>query len=958
MRASRGGSRLRRLAVAALATMACLAALAPAAQGSFGLEGLDVTFSAADGSMISRAGLHPFAMRTSFRFPSEEIGGEPILQEAPKDIRLRQIAGFAGNPTAVKPCTNADFLTLRPISNKVPECSDESAIGTVLVEIAGTGEGVGHFGPSPVYELAPPPGVAAKLGMWVQNVPITVEVGVDEAAPHEVIASLSNISEVIEVLGSELTLWGVPADPRHDEERGACTVASVTECAFEGARKPFLTLPRACRGPLGTSWSADSWVHPGAFFSGEALTHGESGAPEGFGDCGGLDFGPRIAAKPSSRAAQSPSGLDFSLDVEDEGLTNANEGARAASDIEKTVVTLPEGMSVNPSQAEGLEACSEAQLAEETAFTPPGVGCPQASKIGTVEVETPLLEEKLLKGSLFVAEPYHNLAGDSLIALYVAIQDPGLGIGLSIPLRVEADPATGRLTTTAEDLPQLPFSHFRLHFREGGRAPLISPPGCGTFSAKALLYPYSGNPPLLSTSTFQIVSGPDNSPCPSGAAPFDPSFEAGTVNNAAGRYSPFYMRIARGDGEQDLTRLSQVLPPGVAGKLTGIPYCPEAGIAQAMARTGEHGGTAELADPSCPAASQIGRTIAGAGVGSQLTYVPGRLYLAGPYHGDPLSVVSITPALAGPFDAGTVVVRFALALDPVSGEVKLDGSASDPIPHILQGIPLSVRDLRAYVDRPEFTFNATSCEEEQARAQLFGGGTVLAPTPDTPVDASARYQAAGCRALGFKPKLAIALRGGTRRGSHPALRAIVTPRPFRDANFSRAVVTLPHSAFLEQAHIRTVCTRVQFAAGAGNGEQCPAGSVYGHARAFTPLLDEPLAGPVFLRSSSHNLPDLVVALHGVVDIDLDARIDSVHGGIRSTFVAIPDAPVSSFVLDMQGGKKGLIVNSRNLCLKPDANRAKANLLAHDGKAERLKPVVEAPGCAKARHKKHRRHRRR
>ena len=299
-----------------------------------------------------------------------------------------------------------------------------------------------------------------------------------------------------------------------------------------------------------------------------------------------------------------------------------------------------------------------------------------------------MLEGKLLKGSLFVAEPYRNLAGDSLIAVYVVIKDPALGILVKQPLEVTPDPSSGRLLATAQDMPQLPFSHFRLHFREGARAPLISPPGCGDFTTEATLYPRAGGPPVTSSSEFQIISGPNNTPCPTGPATFNPGFEAGTLDNAAGRYSPFEMRLTRGDGEQDITKFSSVLPPGVVARLVGTSWCPESGIAQAKGRTGEHGGQDELDHPSCPAASEIGTTLAGAGVGSQLTYVPGKLYLSGPYNGAPLSVVSITPAVAGPFDAGTVVVREALTLNSVTGVAEVDGAAIGPDPPHPPGDPV------------------------------------------------------------------------------------------------------------------------------------------------------------------------------------------------------------------------------------------------------------------------------
>ncbi len=765
--------------------------------------------------------------------------------------------------------------------------------------------------------------------------------------PYNLSAAAVNILQAANFYSAELQLWGIPAAHSHDPYRGSCLnlesgpagePLSLGTCDTGAPEVPFLTLPRSCHGPLITSFEAISWQQPDA--------EPDTGLAEaaGMSGCSALGFNPQITAKPTTLAAQSPSGLDFSLDLQNEGLTNP--AGLSNADLEKAVVTLPEGITANPSLAEGLGVCSEQELARETPSSAPGAGCPEASKIGTVEVQSPLIEEPLA-GTLYVAKPYEN-PFDSLLALYMVIKSANLGIVVRQPLKVEPDPTTGQLIATAEEVPQLPFSELRLHLREGGRSPLISPPRCGSFDATATLYPSSGGAPASATSAFQIASGPNEGPCPpGGVAPFHPSFEAGSLNNSAGAYSPFEMRLTRKDGEQDMTRFSAVLPPGVLGKLAGLAKCPDSAIAQAKARTGPHGGREELERPSCPASSKIGRVLGGAGVGSQLTYVPGSLYLAGPIGGDPLSVVAIVPALAGPFDAGTVVVREALTLNPLTAEVEVDGAHSDPIPHILKGIPLNVRDLRVYADRPNFTLNPTDCEPSSARATLFGSFLKpLDPSDDVPIGLSARYQAADCAALGFKPEVRIALKGGTKRGKFPALSATVTPRA-GDANFKSAVVTLPHSAFLEQGHFKTICTRVQFAAGGGNGEQCPAASIYGTARATSPLLEEPFSGPVFLRSSNHNLPDLVVALHGLVNIDLASRIDSHKGGIRSTFEAIPDAPVSRFVLEMQGGAKGLIVNSTDLC--SSVNRAKGTLSAQSGKLERIEPVV-APRCPKA--KKH------
>ena len=587
----------------------------------------------------------------------------------------------------------------------------------------------------------------------------------------------------------------------------------------------------------------------------------------------------------------------------------------------------------------------------------PGQGCPEASKVGSLEVETPLLEGKLLRGSLYVAsqdDPATTQPGaenpfDSLIALYLVIKDPELGILVKLPMRVApneaAGPDAGRLIATlgepGYEIPQVAHvSHFHLHLREGGRSPLITPAHCGTYTTKALLTPWAAPAkPLPTFSEFQITRGPGGAPCPpKGAPPFVPGFSAGTQSNDAKSYSPFAMRITRRDGDQDLTKLSATLPEGVLGGVAGIPKCSNAQIAAAATRSGK----AELASPSCPQASRIGRTEAGAGVGSTLTFVPGFLYLAGPYHGDPLSVVSITPAVAGPFDVGSVIVRFAMDLNPNTLQVEVDGAASDPIPHILRGIVLKVKDLRAYVDRDRFIFNPTDCSPFQTQATLFGSAAnVFDPADDAPVSVADRFQAANCASLPFKPAFSFKLKGGTHRGDHPALRSVVTPRP-QDANFATAAITLPRSAFLDQGHIRTICTRVQYAANA-----CPPAAVYGHARAWSPLVSQPAEGPVYLRSSNHKLPDLVMALKGPpeaeVNFDLVGRIDSHKGGIRANFESLPDVPVSRFVLDMQGGNKGLIVNSRELCAH--SSKAIARLVGQNGKPYEFAPPVQPSGCA-------------
>ncbi len=541
-----------------------------------------------------------------------------------------------------------------------------------------------------------------------------------------------------------------------------------------------------------------------------------------------------------------------------------------------------------------------------------------------MEVTTPLLDHGI-KADVYLAKQQDN-PFNSLLALYIAGRDAESGVVLKLSGQVKAED-DGRLVTTFDNQPQVPFSKLHLELFGGPRAPLRTPSACGAHTATAELTPWSGNAPVELWSSFQITQGPAGAPCPNGA--FDPKLAAGTTNPLAAAYSPFTLRLSRADGTQELGAITATLPPGLIGKLAGVPYCPDAALAaiSGALRTG----AAQIASPSCPAASQVGTVTVGAGAGPNPFYTQsGRAYLAGPYKGAPLSVAVVTPAVAGPFDLGNVVVRNALRIDPATTQVT---AVSDPLPSILHGIPLDLRDVRVDLSRPDFTLNPTSCDPMAIDATLTG-------TQGASASRSERFQVANCDKLAFKPKLSIRLKGGIRRSDHPALRAQLVMPKKTGANIARASVALPHSEFLAQSHIRTICTRVQFAAGSGGGEACPAGSVYGHARAFSPLLDKPLEGPVYLRSSSHRLPDLVAALNGQIDVELSGRIDTTNdGGIRTTFALVPDAPVSKFVLSMKGGKKGLLENSRNLC--KSTNRATVKFDGQNGKVSDFTPMVEA-----------------
>jgi hypothetical protein len=632
--------------------------------------------------------------------------------------------------------------------------------------------------------------------------------------------------------------------------------------------------------------------------------------PQGMIGCGRLAFTPSIAVKPTTLAVQSPTGLDFALDVNDEGLKNPS--GLAQSDIKKAVVTLPEGMTANPSLAEGLAVCGEEDLARETATSEPGQGCPEESKIGTVEVQTPLLAETL-KGGLYIAKPYQNPFG-SLLALYFVIKDPTLGIKIVQAAKVIPDSTTGRIVTVVENIPQLPFSHFKLHFREGARSPLVSPPGCGTYNATAELTPWAGGAPVTTSSAFQIIVGPDEGPCPRGGTPpFAPEAVSGTQNNNAGAYSPFYLRIGRKDGEQELTRFTTNLPSGLTGNLSGIPFCPDSAIETARTKTG----TQETNEPSCPTASQIGHTLVGAGVGGVLAYAPGKVYLAGPYHGSALSVVSVTSATVGPFDLGTVVIRFALRINPITAQVEIDSNGSDPIPHIIDGIVVHVRDIHVYVDREKFILNPTSCNPLSISNTVTGAGANIAsPIDDVSVTATSRFQAADCLNLGFKPSFKVSTSGKTSRNNGASLSVKLTyPKAPQgtQANIRSVKVDLPKQLPSRLTTLQKACTDAQFEA---NPAGCPVASRVGTATATTPILPVPITGPAyFVSHGGAKFPELILVLQGYgITIDLHGETFISKAGITSsTFRSVPDQPVTSFELNLPQGPNSALAANGNLC---------------------------------------------
>ena len=919
----------------------------------FGIEHFSGRAEEEGGASTLQAGAHPFQVTTTIQLNSGHLIPGPERKEniveqpaMPRNFRFTLPIGLVGNAASMPQCEMADFLS-SPGSPALNNCSAESAIGVASVtasenvsksENGGQAPVLGFLRfPVPVFNLPPREGEPARFGFTVLGNPVIIDTSVDPDNQYRITASVDNATQLLAFLSSTVSLWGTPSDPRHDSSRGwSCTYRfeDLGPCERPAglAEEAFLRQPVSCVTPFDFEAELEPWnVAPGAL-----VERASSPGPTQIG-CNQVPFDPTVGVSVNSRRAESPAGLGFELQMPNAGLLDPKYKA-AEGQAKRVEVILPEGVTVNPSQAEGLDACSPAAYAQESAGLQPGQGCPEAAKVGSVQLSTPLLEEEA-RGSVYVASPYDNPFG-SLLALYVVARIPERGILIKQAGKVELNPQTGRIVTTFDDLPQLPFDTFKLNFFGGDRAPLAMPSRCGTYEIATRFTPWHASDPdnplpdevVAKTSSFMVDQGPTGGPCPSGPPAFEPGFSAGTTNNSAGSYSPFNIRLTRNDGEAELSRFSVKLPKGVIGKLAGIPFCSETAIATAEARIGPHGGQEELDNPSCPAASQLGRTLVGAGVGPSLTYAPGKIYLAGPYQGAKLSIVAIATAKVGPFDLGNVVIRQALRIDPETAEVTSDGATSDPIPHILKGIVVHARDIRVNIDRDNFVLNPTSCERMEVEATVLSGGGQLA-TPRAP------FQAASCERLGFKPRLSLQLLGGTKRTATPRLKAVLKARK-GDANIGRAQVTLPPSAYFEQNHIQTICTRVQFNAGAGNGGQCPKASVYGRARAISPLLDEPLKGRVYLRSSNNELPDLVAALHSKkVDINLVGRIDSVDERLRTTFARVPDAPVTKFVLEMQGGQKGLIVNNTNIC--KGTHRAIANFKGQNGRQRLLRPVVKA-----------------
>ena len=917
------------------------------------------------------AGGHPSQTNNEFIFTHFLDGGSLNSAEELKDGSVTLPLGFLGNPAALTRCPVAN---IRSESQGGAVCPPGSLVGEARVSITDfvcfTCSGY------QIYSVIPDRGYPAQFFFNANGIPVVLRAILNARTKSYALSVGAIDAPRLALVAFGTKFFGVPA------QHGS-----------GGPEIPFLSNPVDCSEAQPT-WklATSSWENAGLRFPSGLpdlsdpswLTTSTPALPVTGCDDPALanQFAlTTIATKPlqpgpGATQADQPTGLDVDLDFPqsndptDPANTTFNPSIPQAPEPKDITVKLPAGLSISPASATGLDGCSD--LTSDPAGdqvhydTTNPVSCPAASKIGTAVATSPLLairdpqdDTKIIgpepiNGDVYLLKPHPGdlpIGGgsqDGKFRLLIQLENSRYGVNIKLPGVATADNQTGQLTATFTDNPQLPSSHITVNLKEGPRAPLATPISCGSFGTTSDLVPWStpGTPDAHPTASFSVGSGPNGAPCPLSPAtrPFAPTLSAGTESSAAGKPSPFVLHIDRKDGEQELSSLEATLPKGLAAKFVGVPYCSDAALATAATRSGG----AEQANPSCPA-SRIGAVTVGAGPGTSPFYAHGNAYLAGPYKGAPMSVAVITPAVAGPFDLGTVVVRNALYVDPETAQGHV---VSDPFPKILDGVPLKLRSIDVTLDRPDFTLNPTNCSPLSIEAKVTS-------TDGASASPSNAFQVRDCKALGFKPALKLSLKGDTKRSGHPVLKAVLNYPQGNYANIAKAVVSLPHSEFLAQNHIKTICTRVQFAAGAGNGSECPKGSIYGYVTATTPLLDKPLEGPLYLRSSSHPLPDLVAALHGQIDIDLVGRIDSKNGGIRTTFDAVPDAPVSRFVLTMQGGKKGLLENSKNLCAS--VNKADVSFTAQNGRTANSQPVL-SNSCPKKKHAKgtkgHKRHGRR
>ncbi len=955
-----GMNRMHRVALLTVVVFASLSwwgLTAGVARADFGFAATDQQIvSSPTGGTFTQAGGHPYEIDTEVYYnthPAELEGKETQMPDADtKDVIAELPPGLVGNPAGLPQCTAAQLVGI-PVGSgffTLPTCPIGSEVGTIAVKSDLTHV---YFGGTttweyPVYNMVPPSNAPAAFGFNALDTPVTFTGNVRNGGDFGININSINIPIGIAVDGFTLKFWGNPGDPRHDPQRcdfsalgfipgpsgqGECQAESIIESArphsFPLAPKAFITLPVSCTAPgtgLKTNLRADSWDNFGVFDERTLETHlppsfpappSQWGAPVGVTGCGVVPFNPSVTVEPTNHEADTPTGLNIDFKLPQDGLLSP-EGI-ATADVKKTVFALPAGMSVSPSAANGLGACSLAEIGWHTGDDPV---CPDSSKIGTVTIDTPLLEEPL-SGSIFLAKQDENPFG-SLLAIYIVAQ--GHGVTLKLAGRIDLDPVTGQLVTTVEDSPQLPFDDLKLEFKGGPRSPLVNPHTCGTYVATGQMTPWSGGPPATIGGSFQITSGPAGGPCPQ-PAQFSPGFNIGTTNNQAGAFSPLSLTMSRADGDQQLGGVSMTLPTGLLGTLSSVKLCQEPQAAQG----------------ACGPESQIGTLTVAAGAGPNPFYVTGgKVFATGPYKGAPYGLSVVVPAKAGPIDLGTVVVRGTITVDKHTAVLTVN---TDPLPTILEGIPLDLRVINVNIDREKFIFNPTNCDPQQVTGTLTGGQGLLDPV-------SSPFQVTNCARLAFKPLFKVSTSGETSRANGASIDAKLTyPKNSmgNQANIAKVKVSLPKQLPSRLTTLQKACPAATFEQ---NPASCPAGSKIGLALAHTPVLPVPLSGPVyFVSHGGEAFPDLVVVLQGYgVTVDLVGTTFISKAGITSTtFKQVPDVPINDFELKLPQGPNSALAANGNLCTT--TLKMPTAFVAQDGAEIHQSTAVTPTGCARHKVKK-------
>jgi len=863
------------------------------------------------------AGAHP-DLTISFT-----LGGTASTTSELADSIIDGPAGLLGAPTAVPAqCTESE-IGAGPTGGS---CPVDSQVGVAMITLRASGSDTPET--MPVFNMVPRADEAARLAFWVLGSPGPTEISVVPRSEGDFGLHSSGAVFGLTVTAVNLTLWGVPADPSHDTQRIPC-LANGGSCPADYPAAPFLTNPTKCDGPaLTTTLNADFWDDIGVFSTATSSTTPPV-------DCQTLPFDPSISLTPSTTQVDEPTGLTVDVHLPQ----NDDPNSVSTSAVKNAVVTLPAGLTLSPSAATRLAGCTDAEL---------GVGsnaaasCPAESQIGTTEIDTPLLPSPLF-GSIYLGTPNcastvctnADAASGQMYRIFVV--SSGFGMTVKLVGNVAANPTTGQLTARFTDpaigeLPQVPFSDFKLFFNSGATAPLANPLTCQTLTATSDFTPYALNGDKFPTSSYTTTSDGHGGACPA-ATPFAPQFSAGSSSTQAGGDTNFVLDLTRPDANQYLSGLTVTTPPGLEAKLAGVPMCP---LGQAKAGT-------------CPASSLLGTVNTLSGTGSAPLSLPGSVYLAQPsVAGDVADLSIVVPAVAGPYNLGTVVVPAHVHVDPTDAHLTV---TSDPLPTILDGIPLRIHAIQLDINRPGFMLNPTSCDPMSIAATATS-------TQGASAKMSSRFQVGGCSSLGFTPKLKIGLtgKGKTRSGDHPTLTATLT-NPTGQANLRTAKVTLPLSLALDPNNSNHVCAYAIAQAVDGGAVGCPAATVVGKATAVTPLLAQPLTGKVYLvqgiRTNAQGqqvktLPSLLIPLRGQIALDLRAQ-SSVNksGALVSTFATVPDAPVSKFTLKINGGKKGLLViTGRGKTICAAKQMTDANFGAQSGKAKSSATKMTTP-CSKA-----------